>query len=233
MVGSVFTDHTRSAVWYDLQMKYLRRTTKDYTHVVFLNGDNDIYTSSKVIRRSAVLTGSAAHAEGLNALIDYFHTTSHDRLLLIDSDCFPIRDDWFGRLSRYPIAAAVRYENLDTFAHPCVFFMGRSNVRFSVSDGVNLLGRKFQDTMSNVTEFFPLLRSNKVNRHPILGGVYWNSFYHHGAGSRGLGFRLFDSGYYDNIDHKSIEEALFQELTHDPDKFLDAIGDIKMVRAIY
>jgi hypothetical protein len=66
-------------------------------------------------------------------------------------------------------------------------------------------------------------RTNRYNVHPILAGVYYDMFYHHGAGSRRAYLRpMMSSGYYDHLvpDHLDQEESLFQELAKDPVAFI-------------
>ncbi len=242
LIGSVYIDHPRSETWYGLQMKYLRRTTKNYTHMVYLNGEQNIYRESEVLAvdgspvPEGEYAGQHSHVRGLRALIKYFrqHPEYH-AFLALDSDCFPFRR-WQEKLHRamgdFGVAAPARYENLDLFAHPCFFYATRQaaeSLDFGIFPHTNLVGYSFSDTSANVDRFFPLVRSNRVNHHPILCGVYWNCVYHHAAGSRSLRFRLFDTHYDKDDDVYGLDDRLFKELVRQPDAFLESLCPAKDV----
>lgn len=224
MVGSVYSEHHRSMDWYSLQLDWLESNT-DFTHVVFPNCDYD-FPRSTVLPRGHD-HGQHGHIEGLNCLIDYFRQSDHEYFLLLDSDSFPIKpwmDNLLMAMGDHTVAAPVRYENLDVFAHPCVFFFKREalhDLSFGLNEHINLCGERFRETSANVSRFFPLIRSNAVNLHPIIAGVYWDSFYHHAAGSRLPTFRSVERGYYlsdvqeDKIfsDLKQNSRAFIQNLT--------------------
>lgn len=238
LVGSVYSDHIRSKKWYELQIKYLNFTTNDFFHFVYLNGKKNFYKNSYVVcDKSTAPTPQEYHFRGLNAIIEYFKENSQfDYLLLLDSDCFPIRSGWQIKLlksmnlNNFKVAAAARYENLDTFAHPSIFFIKRSaainlNLHFGYFEQKNMIGRKFLDTSSNIDKFLPLIRSNKINYHPVLFGVYWNSFYHHGAGSRNLKFRLFYNYFNTDKDVSCMEKEMFKKLCLNPSDFVKNLID--------
>lgn len=229
LIGSVFIDHPRSSAWYQLQQKYINMTTDNFTHIV-CSGGLTAYKQSKVIKIENY-PGQAGHILGLNTIIEYFNKhLEYDYLLLLDSDCFPIQKRWQDNLIRsmtgFDVAAIVRYENLDTFAHPSAFFVNRvgaKTLQFGLQPRTNLVGFFYQDTMSNVTQFFPLIRSNRLNHHPVLFGIYWDCFYHHGAGSRDLKFRLFYSYYNEDKNVSVMEESKFKELIVNPNGFINIL----------
>ena len=246
LIGSVYVDHPRSQTWYKLQTQFLKRTTKDYEHVIYLNGKNyNFYTESKVLEVNSepAETAQLGHSRGLNAIIDHFNNHEEfDDLLLLDSDCFPFRIRWQEDLTsamedKFGVAAIVRYENLDTFAHPSFFYVTRDktkDLKFGHNPNTNMVGFEFDDTSSNSTDpFFPLVRTNRLNYHPVLCGVYWNRFYHHGAGSRSLEFRLFYHYFNENNNVSSLEEKLFEELVDDPHKFMKKISLPAFARKMY
>lgn len=243
LIGSVYLDHARSGDWYKLQMKYLNRTTENFEHVVYLNGRDNHYNQSTVLKvdTSPAKTCQDGHIRGLNAIIDMFNSSKeYENLLLLDSDCFPIQHHWEPNLLKtmgnFDVAAAARYENLDTFAHPCVFYVKKQaakGLRFGMFTQKNIVGLPFEDTSSNITSFFPLIRSNRLNYHPVLCGIYWNAFYHHGAGFRNLGFRLFYSYFNKNRNVASMETKLFNELVGDSDRFLQDLSLTRFQRKMY
>lgn len=246
LIGSVYPDHHRNAAWYELQMKFLHRTTINFTHVVYVNGKENIYNQSEVIALNEDIPvgeyiGQQAHIRGLNAIISHFNSRpKYKNLLLLDNDCFPIQAKWQHDLDtimeRNDVAAIVRCENLDLFAHPSAFFVRRrqaAKLKFDVMPHINMVGEEFKDTASNVTNFFPMIRTNKFNHHPMLCGVYWNRFYHHGAGSRSPLFRVSYHYYKDASDLSTLEEKLFEELANDPEAFLNKLGEPITTRKMY
>lgn len=226
-------DHPRSEKWNKLQSYFLSKTTQNYSRMIYLNGRDNFYKDADIVKideSPATLGqhyGQSAHIRGLNSIIDHFNNSDFEDLLLLDSDAFPIKNNWQHDLKKHmsdrEIAAVVRYENLDTFAHPSVFYVKKSrarNLKFEILPNKNLIGFEYADTAAKVEKFFPLIRSNRLNHHPILCGVYWDRFYHHGAGSRNLSFRLFYSYFNEDKNVHSSEIKLFDQLNEDPDKFI-------------
>jgi hypothetical protein len=77
-------------------------------------------------------------------------------------------------------------------------------------------------------EVLPLLRTNRVNLHPLVAGVYHHLFYHHAAGSRGFDFRLIKDYNYcnhwiNNDTHAEFGEQIFNALIRDPDGFVEKL----------
>lgn len=238
LVGSVYLDHVRSRQWYELQTTFLKKTTFDFEHIVYLNGMDNFFNRSRVLKADTqpANSGQEYHIRGLNAIISYFNDHSeYDSLLLLDNDCFPIHGKWQNKLidkmGDFQVAAIARYENLDTFAHPSAFFVKRDaakNLLFGEFSQTNIVDFTFADTSSNVTKFFPLIRSNKVNYHPVLFGVYWNIFYHHGAGSRDLTFRLLYHYFNESVSVNSLEVDCFNKLVKTPIDFLTSINEVSL-----
>lgn len=200
----VLTVHWETENWIDLQLEYLGRNI-DRPHKVyaFLNGMDAAPHREKFFYASA--EDIASHATKLNLLADMavFNAEGPDDwLVFVDSDAFPIASitEYAERnLARYPLIAVRRDENIgDVQPHPCFCittvgfwkkirgdwhrgYQWKNAEGRMVSDvGGNLL-KKLQD--ENV-EWLPMLRSNKVNLHPLYFGIYQDLVYHHGAGSR-------------------------------------------------
>jgi hypothetical protein len=195
-------------------------------------------------------TVESEHTRGLNAVLDYFRQhPGYENYLILDSDAFPFQDGWLEKLlgwmkggagmqEKY-FAAAVRTENLDTFPHPCVFFVRGSFLAKASFDfrgrahapHINLLGDPLADVGSAISPMhegrhvmLPLLRTNAWNPHPVLGAIYGGMFYHHGAGSRELSIRIINAGYFDHFipraAHSAVEAELYAELCADPDRLM-------------
>lgn len=105
----------------------------------------------------------------------------------------------------YDIAAALRSENLETRLHASVLFAKKhalSNLSFDLGVvGNDLAGNpesdvfipKYQHELRNLV--LPLIRTNKVNIHPLACGIYFDMFYHHACGS-GRPFNLRAADHY-------------------------------------
>lgn len=223
-VGSVFSESDRNPHWHSLQIKNL-----NCPHVVYPNC-SDSFPGSTVLKRVGKATGQLGHVEGLNELISYFKTTDSDFYLILDSDCFPIHNQWLAKLAavKNDVAAIVRYENLDSFAHPSAFFFKKEvlfKVQFGLNDVQNITGDKFKEVTSNIKEFFPLIRTNRWNPHPIMFGIYWNLFYHHGAGSRTPMFRaIHDLKYYKDLEINNLQESHFKKLVTNPEEYISQLN---------
>lgn len=244
LIGSVFGPSERNQTWYDLQLEFLNKTTNcKFDHVVFLSGaDKKIFSSSQIIGEventweplevEGKTENFCPHILGVQTIIKHFHREGYDHCLILDSDCFPIQNDWHEKLLEKmggkSYAAPIRTENLDVFPHPSAFFIKTlCGVRFKPTQWIkNLLGEDVLDNGSCIPmdETFPLMRTNKYNPHPIFAGIYYDMFYHHCCGSRTPDTRSTKSGYYDILmsqeEHVRIEQYLFEALKKNPSAFL-------------
>lgn len=133
----------------------------------------------------------------------------------------------------YEIAVVLRSENLETRLHASVLFAKKEALQHIDFDyrqiGFDLLGHQEKDICLPEYQFrrknkaFPLIRSNKVNVHPLACGVYYDSFYHHAAGSRNnllvRGNHYWDRYYKIHIDHRFTEA-----LMSDPCEFVQSLA---------
>jgi hypothetical protein len=150
LIGSVFAnDLGLQPQWLDLQLRFIRETTKNYDHVaVVTEGLTTSHFSDRtevVIPENNSIKWSEAHLQGLNTLLAYFKERAEDyeHFLFIDGDAFPIRKNWYGDLTmklrpteffdesgmalrsrgRYREAAiALRAENLESRLHASILF---------------------------------------------------------------------------------------------------------------
>lgn len=243
LIGSVYTDHVRSPDWYKLQMKFIEKNTDDFDHCVFVNGTGNYFEKSQVIGYGYIANDisqqSYNHLFGLKMLLDYFRRNSeqYDNFAILDSDCFPIKQDWVELLLRngYDASINIRYENLDVFPHPSIVFFNKfllDKIDFDVLDTTNLIGETYRELQvlingnNNKQWFFPILRTNRINYHPIMYGIYYDMFYHHGAGSRELKFRSINGvngnkfSYYYQDTLKIHEKNMFNYLVNNPEDFI-------------
>ena len=209
----IATVHWKSDKWVDIQLRYLQaHITQPFKMYAFLNdvpGDHRskyFYSSTEPI---------LLHAIKLNLLGDMaaLHASDPDDLLMfIDGDAFRVGDIMaFGceKLRKYPLIAIQRLENAgDRQSHPCFClttvgfwkqiqgdwksgYRWKNRYGAQVTDvGGNLL-KKLEDRKA---EWYPLLRSNRRNLHPVFFALYADLIYHHGAGFREPASRadLFD-----------------------------------------
>lgn len=243
MACTVASPTPRNEVWSTIQSTFLDRSmfVEVHKHVV-LNGVTPTPWTDKGYKILSNWQFNRGHLHGLKIIIDSFKSSSYDWLLVLDSDAWPIRDDWFAVCDRLinekgkSGCAAVRCENFDTFVHPCIFLANRSLIlkgaEFGFKTQMNLLGDVVTDLAMVYSDFdydfLPLVRTNKINYHPLFGGLYGHLFYHHGAGSRPADMtRAGLSGMYDHFvdkfSHATIEEAMYSALSSDPKSYLNKL----------
>jgi len=242
LVGSVYGPSERNSQWYKLQLDFLGKTTADFDHAVYLSGaDKSLFGQSIILDTvenrwlsttvDNVTENFCPHIEGVQKIVGYFNTNDYSHCLILDSDCFPITENWMSllieKMGKYRYAAPIRYENLETWSHPSFLFIKeKGEVSFIPTKPVkNLLNEDIIDCGCNIPlrDTFPLIRSNKYNPHPIFGGIYWDICYHHCCGSRQPITRSISKGYYAGEQHEEIEKHLFESLVRDPKRYLQKL----------
>jgi hypothetical protein len=197
----VATVHHKSAQWIDVQLAYLRRHLHEPYRVVANLESVEPGHDSKFDR---VVPAVGRHAGKLNYLAAEIvaEAAPDDLLMFLDGDAFPIADPMptvHAALDETVLVAVRRAENgEDQQPHPsfCVirvrdwdrlrgdWSMGHcweTEWGQMVSDsGGNLLAA----LQRNEEKWTPLLRTNRVNLHPLWFGIYGDVVYHHGAGFR-------------------------------------------------
>lgn len=199
----IATVHWKHARWIDVQLDYLRRhVTVPYRVYAFLNDIPDNhrskfhYTSTQPIN---------SHAVKLNFLADVIAaqaTDASDLLLFLDGDAFPIGDVVSfacPKLEAFPLLAIQRLENNgDIQPHPsfCLTTVSfwrsirgdwRHGHTWKDADGkatTDVGGNLLSILQGKTLPWYPMLRTNVTNLHPVWFGLYENLVYHHGAGFR-------------------------------------------------
>lgn len=198
----LLTVHFNSERWIDPQLRAIEKhTDADYRIWACLNGIDPSYSSR--FHRTFDLEGE--HGDKLNELAREVTRDAppDDLLVFIDGDAFPIADwvtpitEW---LATYPIVAVRRSENLgDPQPHPCfaVTTVGfwtkidgdwsRGGKAWTNDIGIvrrDAGGRVLAYLEEHAVEWYPLLRSNRRELHPVLFAVYADLVYHHGSAFR-------------------------------------------------
>lgn len=241
-IGTVFKeDSPIQRKWADLQSRFIRASEKDAEYVIAYHGEKSSYFEEIADHTLKPDNDSSnKHASGLRELKKYFLESKHEHFLFLDSDAFPIRRDWVNLVTKamspkHEIASAIRYENLENRIHVCLLYVKSrkylKNLVFKQRDiGSDLIGSIESDLSvgeydhSMRAKVFPLLRSNRINLHPMLCAIYYNAFYHHGCGSRK--FCVRSKRYWDKIITCKNDPHFFSDnkLFQDPNKFIQTLG---------
>lgn len=153
LVGSIFASGDEiQRKWLDLQLSFLKATTKSFEHVSVVWGgatsDHEHWAAStSLIEPEDKVEGYMAHLKGLRYLLGFFrqYESVFDGFLFLDSDAFPIRVGWLDSLlvkldftpafldgefvptlqiaeKEYEVAMPIRAENLETRYHASVLY---------------------------------------------------------------------------------------------------------------
>jgi hypothetical protein len=243
MVGTVASPSLRNEGWKTLQSLFLSKSesVKISKFVSCSRVDPEIWASEGYTVVSSTKT-NFGRAYAIMKLVEYFKESNFDWLLLLDSDAFPFAPDWFRictsmmeNRGKFGVSV-VRHENFENTPSPCVFFVNRAILKLGLSfdavESINPLG----DTVEDITvtspqirdSLIPLIRTNKINYHPLFGGTYGRMFYHHGAGNLGSDLtRVATSGMCDHFipekGHSKIEEAMFARVQDTPKEYLNEL----------
>ncbi len=242
----VLTVHWRFDFWVDVQIAHLRKYIRDPFRIyAFCDGTKNDHSAK--FDYCAPEKGIVDHASKLNALAAVVCESAHDDDVLIfcDSDAFPVRDvTGYIRdgLRRWPLVAVQRLENAGdmqphpSFAVTTAGFWRRiggdwrpgptwSNAYAQVVTdvGANLLRSL---TLNNVA-WGKMIRSNRVNLHPLLFSIYDDVVYHHGAGSRptigGRAVRQRELSALDREEAARRSKELQQEIAEGSRRVLDIL----------
>ena len=216
----VLTVHWRVDFWVDVQIRHLRRYLQvPFRLYAFCDGTKSDHSTK--FDYCSPLKGLVDHATKLNALATVVCESARrdDVLVFCDSDAFPLRDitQFLGAgLERWPLLAVQRRENAgDLQPHPCFaattagFWQDIGGDWRSGPTWINAYGETVTDVGANLLHALMLnnvpwgkmLRSNRVNLHPLLFAIYDNFVYHHGAGSRpSVGGRVVRQGELAGLD---------------------------------
>ncbi|HTU79671.1 MAG TPA: hypothetical protein VMF09_13010 [Solirubrobacteraceae bacterium] len=152
-------------------------------------------------------------------------------IVTLDTDSFPVRDDWLevlvGECERGAAVAGVYRNEMAAALHPFVHVSGlcvrRQDLReLGVSFGRDMkqddpynmdVGQKITyELLARGRTIAPLHRSNEVNYHFIIGGIYGDIIYHQAAGSRRVNFWTSTDNDSDEHIGTTLRDAAFRDL---------------------
>jgi hypothetical protein len=215
----IATVHWRSDRWIDIQLRYLERNLDEPYRVYAWIDEGMGAQRGKFFYATDVAVDR--HELKLSLLGDLVAHAARDdeQIMFIDGDAFPIAP--IGpflreKLERYPLVAVRRDENNgDPQPHPsfCVttagFWRGLPGDWRRGHTWTNPQGKQVTDVGGNLLgliedagiEWYPMLRTNRVNPHPLQFGVYEDLVYHHGGGFRlTAGGRLWRASVEDKLN---------------------------------
>lgn len=148
-------------------------------------------------------------------LVDEALASGATHVAIMHLDSFPVRDGWDLTLAsrldnQYAFASILRRENLDTVQSfsGCIFFKASFHKRCKPTmypldtteyqeflttnnqTGDCGIGYSFAAYQAGLS-WHPLLRSNQIEEHPIISGIYGDLIFHLGGASRANLTRLF------------------------------------------
>ena len=161
------------------------------------------------------------------AALDYLVDKLSDKyeyFITMDSDAFPVRDGWLGFLTGLlnggaSIAGVYRdemSEAITPFVHIsglCMRLAEFKDARFSFRRQARDAGQSISLSLYERGKVVAALpRSNKVDEHFLMGGVYGNVIYHHGAGSRHAKFWTSREEDPEEEVRRSLRDEVFADL---------------------
>jgi len=218
------TIHWKTDRWINIQQKYIKRYISDRFKIyASLYGiDKKYYSKFNYVYSNTLID----HGEQLNYLAERITKDSNDDndiIVFIDGDAFPISElsSYINnKLRQYPLIAIQRRENEgDRKPHPsfCATTVGfwkrikgdwergylyQNDAGKMITDIGAILYEKLRN--ENVI-WHPLLRTNKINFHSVMFGIYDDMVYHHGAGFREPCLRSeLDNNYNNTLLNKII-----------------------------
>ncbi|OKH20157.1 hypothetical protein NIES593_19920 [Hydrococcus rivularis NIES-593] len=175
------------------------------------------------------------HAVPLQRLYELALQNRPKYIVAMDSDAHPIQDGWLTKLisslDKEVVLAGVWRDELKKAITPYIHASCLcTTVDFIESNNLRLdfiapnTKTEIHDTLSVLTEkakelnlkMFKLCRSNKNNFHRLMGGIYGDLIYHHGAGSR-VNISFWDEAHNESNVEKNkqlVEIATNLVFTH-------------------
>jgi hypothetical protein len=231
--------------WVDIQKEQLKKYVSEEYKVYTRLGENYEVHKDKF---DGALDGQGHWTESMGLLLKFIHKNakSGDKVLLLDSDAFPIApisnflDE---KIKEYPFVSCQEpeheWDNTRKIPHPMFMMFDAKHIlegdiesylNTKMDDGTGTWwGGLIQWLNKNNYKYYPIERSNKTNLHPLYFGIYEDLIYHHWAGSRKMitrpdRRRAQKSGEdLDKIaeENHNISESVFEQIKNQLDTFMD------------
>jgi hypothetical protein len=178
--------------------------------------------------RSLSRLAERSHPSALDYLVNRVGH-GYEYVVTLDTDSFPVRDDWLdvliGKCQRGALLSGVYRDEMAPTLSPFIHVSGCcarvSDLQLLRARGVSFARGIRQDVGQNITEALgdlgpvaPLRRSNRVNFHYLIGGLYGDVLYHHGAGSRKAKFWTSQDPAHEERVRVVLRDAAFADLGH-------------------
>lgn len=239
--------------WIDIQKKQIERFISEPYKVYARLGDQpgldgwkyekDVpsgkYIDTTVVydkhkdKFDGAISGAQHWTYSMGKLIDYvlqnFEVKLTDKILLLDSDAFPIAplsDFLDEKLKQYPFVSAQEpmheWDRDPLYLIPHPMFMAFEAKHILEDNLTDYLREIIQDKNNNwwggtiewlierKYKYYALTRSNTVNLHPLYYAIYDDVIYHHWAGSRNMVTRpdrLRAEQTGENVEDIALENA--------------------------
>jgi Glycosyl transferase family 2 len=167
-----------------------------------------------------------SHARALDELVA---RTDDDveYLVTLDTDAVPVADEWIETMTRHlddgaSVVGVWRDEMEPTvrpYVHPSCMCVHReemiaSGFKFSTGVGEEPGQRLTEEFERRGGRVVGLRRSNAVNAHFLMGGLYGDLVYHHGAGSRPARFYTSTDPAADERIRRLLRSTVFSDFDH-------------------
>lgn len=237
--------------WLDLCLTSIRNFTRwpDYRVYVWNNNVEDDAVAeivgreadAELITADPAVTLTHPHADPLQRLYERARDDGAEFVVAFDSDAHPIAAGWLTELIeairggaamagawRDELPADVRppYLHASCLLAP-VAFLENSGLRFDYFASDRSIR---QDTLSSFTDLATAKglsirkwhRTNRHDLHRLMGGIYGDRVYHHGAGSRD-NVKFWDDAHLEAVhaENTAIRDDLARFLLTDHDAYLD------------
>ena len=215
----IATVHWRSDRWIDIQLRYLERNLDEPYRVYAWIDEEMRGQASKFFYATDVAVDR--HELKLTLLGDLVaHAAADDeQIMFIDGDAFPIapigpvparqaralspgRGPTGREQRRSPAPSVLLRHDRRVLAWPARRLAPRAHLDQSAGQAGDRRRRQPARPLEDAgIEWYPMLRTNKVNPHPLQFGVYEDLVYHHGGGFRlTAGGRLWRASVEDKLN---------------------------------
>lgn len=236
--------------WLTLCLNQIKKHTKWPNYKVYIWNNNihdttvalqaNIIPGSHLVQKPDELKLAHVHAVPLQMLYKLALKDGMNYIVTIDTDAFPIKDNWLtfliSKIDKKTVLAGVWRNELSKgitpYIHPSclctsVDFIKKYKIPLDFIDQksekkIDTLGLLSKIATENNLKFHKLERSNVNQLHYLMGGLYGDLIYHHGAGSRkNISFWGEERTKTQSIKNDQINQKLQKMLFHNLNGFVD------------